>query len=102
ETGAKNRADEQEGWGWALGVSSALAIGIGTVLAAEGDHNDTDRKIINGSLPVVGAVLGYAAFAVLQRAKDASDLASAAATAMTLKTDEEAYEACAKGIATWN
>jgi|CZKU01.1.fsa_nt_gi hypothetical protein len=46
--------------GWVLGVSSALAIGTGTVLTAEGDHDDTGRKIVNGSLPVVGAVLAAA------------------------------------------
>ena len=88
-------------WGWFFGILSGASIGAGVVMTA-GAYNDSDiYRVSNASLPVLGALFGVAANALLTRSKDAGELAATAARSVNLK-DEEANVQCNIAIASWN
>jgi hypothetical protein len=102
ENRARVRAIEQSYGGWTLGILSALAFGAGTVLTASaGESPTTARQVLNASLPIAGASLGYISFGMFGREKDASALAATAAAAVNLD-DAKANEACNAAISEWN
>lgn len=102
ENRARVRAVQQLGTGWTTGVLAALAIGFGTVLTASSPDNPSkERHILNASLPVAGAALGFVSFGEFSREKDASDVAATAATAINLE-DAKANAVCNEALGSWN
>ena len=102
ENRARVRAVQQLGTGWTTGILAALAIGAGTVLTASTPDDPTSgRKILNASLPIAGATLGYISFGEFTREKDASDVAATAATAINL-SDDKANAVCNEALGSWN
>ena len=101
ESTARSSSIKNAKWGWFFGILSGASIGAGVVMTA-GAYNDSDiYRVSNASLPVLGALFGVAANALLTRSKDAGELAATAARSVNLK-DEEANAQCNIAIASWN
>jgi hypothetical protein len=98
----RSRAAQQLVTGWTFGIFAVLAVGAGTILTATTPKDPSSgRLIVNASLPVLGAALGYLAFGEFTREKNASEIAGTAASAINLK-DPEANAACNNALAAWD
>jgi hypothetical protein len=103
EDRARTHAVDLLATGWITGIAAVLAVGAGTVLTASTPDNPTsNRNILNASLPVAGAALGYYSFGEFSREKDASDVAATAAAAINLKKDQDANAVCNEALGSWN
>lgn len=87
--------------GYGIAAGAAVTTGYGIARAASTDDPSPKERISNAMFPIIGAVLGVAAVAVLMRSSDASRLEGAAHDADGLKDADAKKAACSTARRDW-
>jgi hypothetical protein len=102
ERGANTRSQRQMAWGIVNGVLAFLAVSAAGVTALADDTPSRAARITTAALPVGAAVLGVVSTTLITRSANASDLASAATTALQLPEDSDRAQACNEALSAWH